>query len=227
MVRAVERGPLSDRDQHVVQPVPLAPVVVDVARRDDGEAHGIGEVREGPRPRVIAPDVVALELDEEPLGAEHRAAALGEPPGRDRPVALEHPRQEAVSASREHEQPTVSRFQRREVESRVAAIRASQMGLGDQAAQIGVPFRRLGEQRHVGSVAERQLRPRDRLEAELLGLVRERHRAVHAVVIGEGERRIPEFGCRQRQLLGERGAVEEGEGGMAVELDVHRGTRAV
>src|SRR5437867_1856560 len=95
------------------------------------------------------------------------------------------------------------------------------MRLGDQPAQVRVSLRRLGEQRHVRPVEQRQLRAGDRLQTERLRLLRERHRAVEAIVIGEGERRKPKLGGRERELLGERGTVEKREGGVAVELDVH------
>src|SRR5213596_2344582 len=117
-------------------------------------------------------------------------------------------------------------FERREVEPRVAPVRPAEMRLGDQPAQVRVSLRRLGEQRHVRPVEQRQLRAGDRLQTERLRLLRERHRAVEAIVIGEGERRKPKLGGRERELLGERGTVEKREGGVAVELDVHKSRNA-
>src|SRR2546425_7519205 len=96
------------------------------------------------------------------------------------------------------------------------------MRFRDQAAQVRVPFRRLRENRDVRTVEQSKLRARDRLEAELFRFLRERHRAVQPVVIGERERGVAELRRGERELLGERGAVEEREGGVAVELDVHR-----
>src|SRR5437870_705095 len=95
------------------------------------------------------------------------------------------------------------------------------MRLGDEPAQVRIPLGCLGKQRYVRPVEQRQLRARDRLQAERLRFLRERHRAVQAIVVGEGERRIPELRGRERELLGERSAVEKREGGVAVELDVH------
>src|SRR5437899_3842676 len=71
------------------------------------------------------------------------------------------------------------------------------------------------------TVEQRQLRTGDRLEAERLRLLGERHRAVDAVVVGEGERLVSQVRGRERQLLGERGAVEKRVCRMTVELDVH------
>src|SRR2546428_425209 len=84
-------------------------------------------------------------------------------------------------------------FERREVEPRVAPVRPAEMRLGDQPAQVRVSLRRLREQRHVRPVEQRQLRAGDRLQTERLRLLRERHRAVQAIVIGEGERRKPKL----------------------------------
>ena len=48
----------------------------------------------------------------------------------------------------------------------------------------------------------------------------ELHRAVDGVVIGQRERVVAELERRRGQLLGQRDAVQEGVGGVAVELDV-------
>jgi hypothetical protein len=50
--------------------------------------------------------------------------------------------------------------------------------------------------------------------------VRELERAVDPVVVGEGERLVPELGSAHHQLLRQRGPVEKGIRGMGVELDV-------
>ena len=50
--------------------------------------------------------------------------------------------------------------------------------------------------------------------------LRELHRAVDAVVVGQRERLVALLRRRRRQLVGQRGAVEEREGGVGVELDV-------
>src|SRR5438045_7330505 len=84
-------------------------------------------------------------------------------------------------------------FERGEVEPRVAPVCPAEMSLCNQAAQIRVAFGRLGEQRHVSTVEQGQLRAGDGLQAELLRSLRERHRAVQPVVVGEGERGVAEL----------------------------------
>src|SRR5205085_9003608 len=94
--------------------------------------------------------------------------------------------------------------------------------LSDPSAEIRAGFGRLGEQRHVSTVEQGQLPAADGLQAELLRSLSERHRAVQPVVVGEGERRVAELRRGERQLLGEGSAVEKREGGVAVELDIHK-----
>ena len=71
-------------------------------------------------------------------------------------------------------------------------------------------------------VRERHLGAGDRLETERLRRLRERHRAVQAIAIGEREGLIAELVRRHREVFGERRAVEEREGGVAVQLSVGR-----
>ena len=64
-------------------------------------------------------------------------------------------------------------------------------------------------------------------DAEVLRGVRELERPVDAVVVGERERVVAELGRARRELLRQRGAVEERVGGVRVQLDVRRGRRPV
>jgi hypothetical protein len=134
----------------------------------------------------------------------------------------ERPRQQAVAAAGEDDEPRVALLEGGEVEPRVAPVGAPQVCRGEQAAEIGVAFGGFGEQRDVRAVGERHLGAGDRLKAEPLRLLRERHRAVEAVVIGERERREPQLGGRERELLGQRGAVQKRERGVTMQFGVHR-----
>ena len=96
----------------------------------------------------------------------------------------------------------------------------------EKPAEVRVAARVLDEQRDVSAALERHLRPGDRPHAERLRRVRELERAEDPVVVGEGERLVAELGRAQRELLGQRGAVQEGIGRVRVELDVrHRRRR--
>src|SRR2546428_3981248 len=100
-------------------------------RRHDAKSCVMSEVGEGSREREIAPYVVPLQLDEEILLPEHRAAALGAGSRGCAPFCAQQPRQEAVAAAGQDDQPLVARFERGELEPRVAAIGAAEVGLGD------------------------------------------------------------------------------------------------
>ena len=82
----------------------------------------------------------------------------------------------------------------------------------------GTPFCGLGE-------PERQLGAEHRGHAHRPGRLGEAHHAVEAVVVGEGQGLEAEAGRLLGQLLGVAGAVEEAEGGVAVQLGVGRGAR--
>jgi hypothetical protein len=95
------------------------------------------------------------------------------------------------------------------------------VGGRDDAAEVAPAGGVLDQQRDVAGVLERHLRPVDRPQAEPGGGLGELHRARQAVVVGEREGVVAELRRRGRQLVGERCPVEEGEGRVGVELDVH------
>ena len=81
--------------------------------------------------------------------------------------------------------------------------------------------RSLGDQqRQVAAVVEGQLGAVDRPQPDRAGGVGELHRAVDAVVVGQRERAVAQLERGGGELLGQRGAVEERVGGVAVELGV-------
>lgn len=90
----------------------------------------------------------------------------------------------------------------------------------EDAAEVRVPLPALAEQRDVPPTFQRDLRTGDRTHTERLRRVRELERAVDAVVVGKGERRIVELRRAGRELLRMRGTVEERVRRVAVELDV-------
>ena len=64
----------------------------------------------------------------------------------------------------------------------------------------------------MAAIRERDLRTRDRLDAERLRGVGERQRAVDTVAVGEGQGRIVEAVRCGEQCVGRRRSVEEGVG---------------
>ena len=70
------------------------------------------------------------------------------------------------------------------------------------------------------AVGERDLGAGDRPQPPGPRALRELHRAVQAIVVGQRERVVSELERAQDDLLDVRGAFEEGEVGMGVELGV-------
>ena len=94
-----------------------------------------------------------------------------------------------------------------------------------QPAQIAPALLHGDQQRQVAAVGKAQLGAVDRAQSESAGGVCELHRAVDPVVVGQRERPVTELECCGGELLGQRGAVEEGIGGVAMQLgvgDAHR-----
>ena len=86
------------------------------------------------------------------------------------------------------------------------------------APRVGLARRQLG----LGAT-QGELGPEDGGQAQRPGGLGEADHAVEAVVVGEGQGLEPQPGGLLDQLLGERGAVEEAEVGVAVQLGVgHR-----
>src|SRR5437870_12575060 len=109
-------------------------VLMHDALRHGAKSCVMSEVSKGSREREIAPYLVPLQLDEEILLPENRAAALGAGSRGGAPFCAQQPRKEAVAAAGQDDQALVARFERGELEPRVAAIGAAEVGLGDQPA---------------------------------------------------------------------------------------------
>ncbi len=74
--------------------------------------------------------------------------------------------------------------------------------------------------RDAGALLEHHLRADERAQPGLLRRLVEPRRAVDAVAVDERDRREAALGGALDQVLGQRGAVEEREGGGGAQLDV-------
>src|SRR5215216_536973 len=205
-LRALQRGAVPDRDQRVLQPRPRQVVSVDVTRHDRPDLQRLGEVAQ----LRIAPDVASLEgpleLDEEALGAK----GLREPR---RGARVLH-REAEARAPREADEAVVQlledRLVERRLQRRLALLRPGvRVRRRQEPAEVRVAARALDEERDVRAVGEGDLRSGDRPHPERLRRLRELERAVDPVVVGERKRLVAELSRPDRQLLGQRGAVEE------------------
>lgn len=72
----------------------------------------------------------------------------------------------------------------------------------------------------MGAVGQGQFGAGDWRDAGGAGRTSKLHRAVEAIVIGDGQGAVAELGGAADKLLGQGGAVEEGEGRVEVKLNV-------
>jgi hypothetical protein len=162
--------------------------------RDQRQIAGIGEVDQrlfgGLLDRVAAPG----ELDVETVG-EERLQPIQIVRGTIRLVLVNQPRECALPPCGEGDQAVGATLERSEIDMRGQLDRAIEMRAADQRAQIVVAGRILRIERDPverGGDAVGHPRPRDaehradhRLHAVLLRRVREGHRRIEAVAIGQ------------------------------------------
>jgi hypothetical protein len=212
-LRGVQRGVAAQGDECVLQRRPRARVRVDVAGGHRRQAQPLGQLGEPAVARAVVAVERALELDAQSVGAE-------DPP---QPLEARLVVDALARAAAQADEPGGVLLERRERHDgrRLALVAVVHVRGRDDPAEVAPARRVLDQQRDVAAVLERHLRPVDRLQPEAGGGLRELHRAAQAVVVGERERLVPQLHGRPHQLVGERSPVEEGEGGVGMELNVH------
>ncbi len=193
-----------------------------------GAVEGVAVV-----PQLHPHPVAAEALDEAAELARRRRGPLVLERLRHRPLAA--PGEEEGNGTRAGTAELVDELVERQAGR---ALLARELGQAQGAAQRGVARRAVGEHhqvppRRVGSAHHRvvgavegDLGAEDRGQADLRGGLGEAHHAVEAVVVGECQGLEAEPGGLLGQRLGRRGAVEEAEVRVGVELGVGHGGRA-
>lgn len=92
---------------------------------------------------------------------------------------------------------------------------------GEEPAEVGVALLRLGQQGQVAAVVKGDLRADDGVEAVRLRRAPEGDDPVQPVVVGEGQGRQAQHHSALDQGLRRRGAVQQREVAVAVQLAVH------
>ena len=235
----VEARAVADRDHHVLQAVPLADVVVDVAGADHAHAGRLGERDERLVARPVAVDVVVLQLDEDLIRPEpveeplERGRRLGGPP------RLHQRGDAALAAAGQHDHPVGVT---REVGEREHGVEAALLlrpgvslaqaeGVAGEAAEVRVALAGLGQQgqvrAHLGALVELcagldhgQLEAADRPQPGLLGRARELHRPEHALMVRQRQRAVALRARGQHDLVDARGALQQRVVAVGVQLDV-------
>jgi hypothetical protein len=84
VMRSVQGGSISNRHQDILEPVPLAPVIVNVSGGDYGNAQPIRKASQGSILVRLSLRRFGLELDEEPVRTKgfEKPASEGLPRGR-------------------------------------------------------------------------------------------------------------------------------------------------
>ena len=211
-LRRVERRVVAQRDERVLQRRARVRVRVDVARRHRRHPQPLGQ----PGEPAVARAVVALERPLQ-LDAQVVAPERGEQPPQRRLVV--HALARAAAQADEPGGVLLERLQRHR-RRRLAVVARVRVRARDDVAEVAPARLRVDQQRQVAAVVEVDLRAVDRLQPEPLGGLGELHRAAQPVVVGQREGAVAEPGGRTGQLLRQRGAVEEGEGGVGVQLGV-------
>ncbi len=223
-VRAIQREAMAHSDEHVVQAVPGAHVVVRVVGGDDLEAQAFGEVRHGRDALCVAVNVVVLELDEELIGAEAVAVLGGDRFSSVAVAVVEELGDFALAAAREDDQP-LAVFEEPLLASARLVLAGVLEGEAEDAAEITVAFDRLGEDGEVRWGAglaglKRELTAGDGLETEVPRRAGVLHGAVEIVVVGDGERGIAKPARADDHLVGAAGAFAERPAGMGMQFGV-------
>src|SRR3989475_9150750 len=109
-MRAVECGPVADGDHHIVQPMPLARVIMHVSRRHDGKSHVMRYIDQGSCQSQIASDPITLNLDKKMIASKDRFTVLCKFSSCAETLSFERARQESVAAcTGQNDQPIVPR----------------------------------------------------------------------------------------------------------------------
>ena len=208
----VQRRVVAQRHERVLQRGARARVRVDVPRRHAREPEPRGERGQPAVERAVVALERALELHAQPVAPEG-----GQQPPHRRLVAHALPR----AAAQAHEPGGVllDRLQRHR-RRRLVPLPRVRVRAREDPAEVAPALRVLHQQRQVAAVVEVDLRAVDGAQPERPGRLGELHRARDGVVVRERHRPVAQLGRGARQLVGQRGAVQEREGGVGVELGV-------
>ena len=259
----VQRRAVANGHQDVLQRGPVRAMVVDIPRGHHGDPEPVGQPPQGPVAGGIALDPVVLEFDEEAVRPEGADEAPGEGLARGHGIG-QGMNQGTPTAPGEKEEafgsggdPPVGGAQEKvqgeggvsPMRRGVIVARREAVSLGDQAAEVGVAGRGLGQECQVetargligagrgpgrgpnleGGFAGKsasmygEFHARDGPEPGLPGRPGKLHAPVEAVVIGEGQGAVAQFCGAEHHLFGVGGSVQEGVPRVGVELDIGGG----
>ena len=214
----------ADAGQRVVQRFARAQVHLHLAQRHDGQPGGLGGVDDRGAVQVVAGPMqqgqpypgAAGKGARQPARLLRQAVGVGAVGGTQDGQAFGQVAQVGVARGRMGEvfggQP-------------VLALGSPGAGQGDELRQIAVAFAGLRQQgqaqrRGVGRGAQLEGGADQQRQVAGLGLHVGADRARQRALVGDGQRRVAQFGGAGDQLFRMRGALQEGEVGLALQLGV-------
>ena len=149
-VGVVQGGAASDGHQDILEAVPLTAVVMDVPRGHHRDGQAIRQAGQGPVPGGVPTDAVLLELHKDVSGAEGVPEAPQQSLTTSDAVLEGCPEGTPAASREEDEPPDPFRVQEGgEGEKGVPPVLSFHVGPGEEAAEVGVPLRGLGQEGEV------------------------------------------------------------------------------
>src|SRR6266571_7460949 len=146
--------------------MPLARVVVHLPSCHDGKLYAVRYLDQCAGQSEIPPDSISLNLNKKPIAAERGPAFFRELSGRAETPGLERSRHQSVAArSGEDDQPLLAHRDGRQRQPRVEPL-GPEVRFREQAAEIRVALRSLGEQNQMAAIGECDFGAGDRLQTE-------------------------------------------------------------
>ena len=203
----VERDPEVDAAEHVMQSPPLGTRVVDVVGDDAPQPRLARERRELVAERRIVGIEMVRELDEEPIAEDRgeprqQLASAGEIAG---PRGLGHG---AVRAASERVEAGGVLGEKAEGALRLRLL-AGELRRRDGAGEARPTLAVACDEHEMPRVEKLELGAEDRADPPLLRRVREAHRPVQPIRVGEGERIHALLDRRVDEVVDVRRAIEE------------------
>jgi len=208
-----------DGRKHIGQAMAIPGGIVHVVGGHQGQARFFGELRDLCQQGSIFPQQVVLHLHVEATGRKDALQVAQGGCGAGTIAGQQRASHWPAAAGCEGDEAALVTLQERERQPRVP-LAAPELCTADQPAEVGVSFAVFGQEHEVFLAREGEFGAQDRAQPAPLSLGIKANGAIEAIVIRQGQGRHPQGeGAVQKGLRG-RGAIQEGETGVAVQLDV-------
>ena len=197
--------------------------VEDAVGGEEREGAGAGEVDEGAVDAILTATAMALDLDEDVVGAESRLEALDDFGGWNGTAGQGATERTFLVAGEGDEPFGVGR--EFGPEDPAFALGGAEVGGGEEVAEVLVSSPGGDEDGEDGFIVEDEFRADDGSDAGFAGDAGEAGGAVDSHAVAEGDGREAEAGGGVGEGLGKGGGAQEAEGAAGVEFDVGPGAQ--